>query len=91
MHVRLGAVSNDLMGDLIGYACGFIETNRVLAWLLGCLAAWLLGCLAAVGVGGKSYFPLRSKLRGSAKVDGRVKAPGGVQLSGAFSLGKLAM
>jgi hypothetical protein len=37
------------MGDLMGHGCGFIETNRILAWLLGCLAAWLLGCLAAVG------------------------------------------
>ena len=48
------------MGDLMGHSCGFIETNRILAWLLGCLAAWLLGCLAAVA--GKSYFPLRPKL-----------------------------
>jgi hypothetical protein len=29
------------------HGCGFIETNCILAWLLGCLAAWLLGCLAA--------------------------------------------
>jgi hypothetical protein len=55
-----GSVSNDLMGDLMGHACGFIETNRILAWLLGCLAAWLLGCLAAVG--GQSYLPIRPKL-----------------------------
>jgi hypothetical protein len=35
------------MGGVMEHGCGFIETNRILAWLLGCLAAWLLGCLAA--------------------------------------------
>jgi hypothetical protein len=35
------------MGEVMEHGCGFIETNRILAWLLGCLAAWLLGCLAA--------------------------------------------
>jgi hypothetical protein len=40
-------LSDDLMGEVMEHGCGFIETNRILAWLLGCLAAWLLGCLAA--------------------------------------------
>ncbi|WP_160106051.1 hypothetical protein [Pseudomonas izuensis] len=56
------------MGDVMEHGFGFIETNRILAWLLGCLAAWLLGCLAAwllgclAAVGGKNYLPLRLKL-----------------------------
>jgi hypothetical protein len=48
----------------MGHACDFIETNRILAWLLGCLAA----------VGGKSFFLYRPKLMGSAKVNEKWKA-----------------
>ncbi|MGH8441070.1 MAG: hypothetical protein ACRERW_18780, partial [Pseudomonas sp.] len=70
------------MGDEMEHGCGFIETNRILAWLLGCLAAWLLGCLAAVG--GQSYLPFRTKLT-------ETKSPRWIDPLGAFRFKSLGV
>jgi hypothetical protein len=62
-HAMLCA-PDDLMGEVMVRGFGFIETNRILAWLPGCLAAWLLG------LGGQSYLLFQPELSGSVNING---------------------